>query len=286
VSRDLAEIVPNGSVVKAISDMMSLPLEVHDAVRVERLRSRLGQLGQAEMGSRVAAARKAEVIYDIQREEDWKQIVDPRTNRPYRTWVHFREKLALMFSISTGSIGDYLAVVRMARSVFGVGSGDLPVVGGLTTVRACSRLFAGTDGRSSDDIRRTLRPVSKEAEFSLVKAFGEPAEREDGLSPWLDHAKRSFHQDYAHDLVDPTAINKSPAELNEQARQQSGRPRVTYEWADNDARHIRWSLEYAPHTNEDGSVVETRDSDSGMLRLEKFVPTPVREDLERKLRLG
>jgi hypothetical protein len=285
MSKDLITTVPNGSLVKAIGDMMDGLIEVHDAVKAERLRTRLGQLGQAEMGSRVAAARKAEVIYDIQGEEDWKQLLNPDTGEAFQTWSEFREKLKDTFAIGLGTIGDYLSIVRMARQVFGVEGGNLPMVGGLSPVRAVSGLFAGTDARANEDITRTLRPATMQVRDMLVKDFGPPRERDDDLSPWLDHARRLFERDYAHDLVDPTAINKPPAELHEQAREYAGRPRVTYH-RNGDGNDVKWILQYPHHTDESGNVVETGEADSGIMKLDAFVPSPVREDLARKLRLG
>ena len=287
MSKDLATSVPNGSLVRSIQDMMDCSLGVHDAFKVERLRTRLAQLGQAEMGSRIASARKAEVIYNIQAEEDWKQLINADTDRPFQIWSEFRVKLKEMFAVGLGTIGDYLRTVRFARGVLDIEDGDLPMVGGLVTVRSVMELCTGIDARSTEDIAQTVRPVTEEAKAALLKYYGDAVEPSTPAEEiqWKPMVKAIFDERYRHDLKDPLAINKPPSELYQQSRDITGRPRVTYEW-NGDGKVIKWSLEYAPHTDGDGGTTEIRDSDSGTLRLEDFVPAPVREDLARKLRLG
>jgi hypothetical protein len=268
--------IPSASLAKDLTD---LALEVPDVLSEEevrkhnRLKDRLAGAGNAVVGSFQQRAVLAEMIYAIHQEEDYKLLVQ---NGKAYTWVGFRKRLAPILGVGTGTIGEYIKIVRFGREVLGLSAGQLPDANGIITVNHVRGMCSGIDGRSSKDYAETVRPKSKTLEKKLEGYDGES---------WPEKLQSYYNQDVVHNFEDPTAINRPPQELAEQASQMLGRPNV---WAEHLMDGDRVSgfaihVQYADYEEDGMTVVGEHEKNELLFHGE---PLPVIRDwLEDRMRV-
>jgi hypothetical protein len=250
--------IPNLSMAKDISDLVASTRSVlspDEVVRIDRLKTRLTQLGKTRMSAMQYRAAEAELLYEVQQEEDWKLLIDPYNENAFRTWYEFRVPLATIMGVSTGTIGFYLKIVRYARQVLGIPPGELHEFNGIVTVKHMLDVTAGHDGRASDDLAVTVRPISTTFASRLQKDYGELGDPEEvGWKPYL---RAYYYTEVAHVHDDPSAINLTPGELAAKARDETGKPEfVASLKIDDDGKPVYKILVKLPDfEEEDGSTI-------------------------------
>lgn len=206
-------------------------LSKDDVERLDRLRERLFRAGRSLVSAYYHRSVLAEAITDIHDEEDWCLLVkgvehvrDPLSGEvterlvTFDTWAEFRPVLASALGISTGSIGNYIKMVKFAREVIGLAPGDFPHVGGIVTVGHMLDVTVGHDLRTGNLVQN-VRPKTEKFRRELEKAY--PDKRS-----YADMLRQYFWDNVAHDYEDPSAINRPPRELREQADDVLGRPTI------------------------------------------------------------
>lgn len=277
--------IPNLSMAKDISDLISsVPdiLSPEERVRIERFTAKIVALGKRRMSAMEHRSAEAELIYEIQQDEDWKLLVDPSSGDRYRNWYDFRVILATMMGLSTGTLGYYLKISRYAREVLDVPEGKLHEVNGLVTVKHMLDVTTGHDGRSTDDLSVMVRPLTKAFEKTLTSNYselGDPKER--GWKPFL---KAYYYIEVAHTHDDPSAINLTPGELAAKARQAIGAPEFFARLiVEDDKLKYRIEVKHPDLEQPDGSTI-VAETDTFTLSFEDNIVTAmVRDWVSKKL---
>lgn len=278
--------IPNLSMAKDISDLVSSTQDLmspEEVTRVDRLASRLVYLGKNRMDSMQLRANEAELLYEVQQEQDWKLLRDPSSGNKFRTWYEFRDPLATIMGLSTGTIGFYLKIVRYGRQVLDIEPGYLSDVNGIVTIKHMLDVTSGHDGRSTDDLAVTVRPASKAFERRLRKDYEDVGDPEEvGWKPLL---KSYYYNEIAHVHDDPTAINLTPRELAEKAKDETGRPSfIPSIKIDEDGRvTYRIVVKLPDYEAEDGSTIVGEMETYTLEFKDSYISSTIRDWVSGKL---
>lgn len=266
--------VPNRSMVSDLNALVSLVPDVlsdEDQTRLARLKSRLATAAKGAMGAMYYRSVKAEALYDLQQEEDWKLLINLETGKRYRLWSAFRVPLASALNISVGTIGRHLFLVRYGRQVLKISPGEFAEGGGLMTVgHVADELSTGCDGRAIEHFALTVRPKTPKFRDWLKKAYPDAEGYDDQL--------RLYYESIAHDYEDPSAINKPVSELMSQADEMLGRPNF---YAVRVAGGYKCFVRYADH--EEGGVTVVGEIDDSEFRFDGYVNPLIRKWVEGRL---
>lgn len=263
----------NRSMAKDLSDLLATVPDVltsEEQAQYARLQERVIALGQSEMSALLHRSNAADALYDLQQEEDWKLLSDPQSGNSYRTWAEFREVLAVVTGISTGTIGHYLRLVRLAREVLGVEPGEFRSVGGLITVGHIDEI-ASFDGRSAQNLALIIRPKTAQARETLDKYEGE------GYAGQL----KAYFDEIKHDYEDPSATNLPRKELGKKADEVLGRPSFSARRKPDDPLALIVQIKYADY-QEDGVTI-VGETDETIVRFDGYVNPFIRGWVEDQL---
>lgn len=267
--------VPSRSMVSDLNAMVSLVPDVlseKDQARWDRLKSRLASVARGTMGAMYHRSIQAEALYDLQQEEDWMLLIDPETQKPYRTWSSFRAPLSSAIGIGVGTIGYHLRLVRYGREVLRIPPGEFAKGGGLTTVsHVANELSTGCDGRAIEHFSATVRPKTEQFRKRLDKLYP-------GVEGYDEQIRMFYEEHVAHDYEDPSAINKPPSELANQADEALGRPNF---YAVRTTDGYKCFVRYADY--DEGGVTVVGEIDDCLIKFGDYVNPLVREWVEKRL---
>lgn len=272
---------PMAAALEDITRLISTSMDVmtsEDTERVQRFHQRLVTIGAAEVGSGWFKGVRAEVGYQIRDEQDFRLFVNPATEEPYKNWTEFRDVLAQALRVSPATLANHIKLVQIGRQVLGLAAGEFPSRGGITTVGHIQRVCAGLDGREGDDYGITVRPKTKKFQKILEADY-----------PGADYPEmlaKYYNESVAHDYEDPSAINRPARELGEQERDVLGSPDFRVKVLSDKGRYLGYEFEvtYPDIEEEDGQVIVGETDIFQILWKDQFIPQPVIDWINRRLR--
>ena len=224
---DAFEEIPNKSMAKDIVAILhGGPAEdaitKEEAERWQRFARRLADAGKYVSRTWYYRSQLAIEIYQLHQEKDY-EIFDnlsasdaERAPERFSSWVEFSEVLSGALGISPRTINSYLKYRKAGLEIFNLDDGEFLNTGGALCVPHVLDMCAGHDGRRDGDLRDRIRPKTLAVQDTMNALYPE--------MEFPDQLASYYREHVAQDLSDPSAINKSPRELAEQARTNMGAP--------------------------------------------------------------
>ena len=227
---DAFEEIPNKSMAKDIvAILQGGPAEdaitKEEAQRWQRFAKRLADAGKYVSRTWYYRSQLAIEIYQLHQEKDY-EIFDnlaasnaERASGRFSSWVEFSEVLSGALGISPRTINNYLKYRKVGLDVLKLGDDEFLNTGGALCVDHILDICTGHDGRRDGDLRERIRPKTLEVQATMNAMYPE--------MEFPDQLASYYREHVAQNLSDPSAINKSPRELAEQARTNMGAPKFS-----------------------------------------------------------
>jgi len=241
------EEIPNASMVQDLQNILRLspPEDVitqEEAQRWRRIAGRFKDAAIAVNNTWHYRSTLAVAITQIRDEEDW-TVLSNADGRRFEHWTEFRPVIASVFGMSERTVNTYLKHVQWGAQVLKLSHDEFVRSGGSLTVGHVLSICSGHDGRIAKDYLKSVRPKTPEVRQELNERYPD--------MEFVEQLQHYYREEVAHDPEDPSAINKFPDQLAEQAREMTGEASIWATRLYDKGQHIGYEIHIRYRAQED-----------------------------------